>query len=121
MTQENENERNRLRDVLEQYCDENGGGAREIEVHYGRYGGYKLTMVWDGFENKSSFETMRSVMAYVKDAMNYPNYSLVHGLHAVSFRQKALEDQQFESTPAQYDPPWTFSPHRQDSATPYYK
>ncbi len=91
-------------DVLNQYCDQHGGGMRQIETTTGRYGGFYVSLYWSGFDAMGFGARHNTVSKHLIDTIGPGVFTIVRKLHLRTLDEKIEEEAIAGAIPA--DPPW---------------
>lgn len=94
----------KVTEILNRFCDQNGGGPREVTVVRGRYVGYYLTVVWDGFASMHSTIRRETVFWYIaRELGSTPVGQVVSSLHLVTFNEKIEEEAVAAAMPSEME------------------
>ncbi|HLX60058.1 MAG TPA: hypothetical protein VKX17_02130 [Planctomycetota bacterium] len=93
----------KISEALNQFCEQNGRGPRDLEIVPGQFGGYYVTLVWDGFRSMGLAERI-SVLAEFLTKVLGPVMSQVRSLDAVTFNERTEQEAVEAAIPS--DPPW---------------
>jgi len=94
----------KIRDIADQFCNKNGGGPREIIITRGRFGGFDLTVVWDGFDTMGRGKRQDGLIDLLIKGIGANVFQIVRTLHLATFAEKMEEDAVATAIPS--DPPW---------------
>ena len=78
-----------IRAVLNQYCDQHGGGGREIEITPGRFGGYYVSLVWDGFVHQGLGDRLYALGKCLIEGLGDGVFLVVRKFNPVTFSERA--------------------------------
>jgi|ERR1043165_4850091 hypothetical protein len=93
-----------IRDILNRFCDQHGGGLRETQIGPGRYGGFYITLVWDGFATMQVMERQSALLTALASEIGPSVYQVVRNLHLVTYSERAEEEAIAAALPS--DPSW---------------
>ena len=96
-----------LKDILNRFCDTHGGGDREIEVVPNRFGGYTVTLAWDGISNMGWDARMRFVAQCLIDEIGPDVFQTVQRLRDLTLQEKIEKDAIAVAAPSEL--PWMIS------------
>jgi hypothetical protein len=78
--------------ALNRFCDQNGGGKREVILSPGRFGGFDATLVWDGFETIGLGKRQDGVVDILVASIGTNLFQIVRNLHLVTFSEYTYEE-----------------------------
>ena len=82
----------KIQNIFETFCDQNGGGKREINIAPGRFGGFTATLVWDGFESMGLGDRHSKVFKLLIPEMGADVFQIVRSIHLITFAEKYEEE-----------------------------
>lgn len=94
----------KIRKIFDAFCDQNGGGERDIEILPGQFGGYSVTLAWDGFDRLGLGGRHKGVFDLLVRDMGPKVFHIVRTIHLVTFAEKLEEEATADAGPS--DRPW---------------
>lgn len=82
----------KLKAVLEEFCQQHGGGNHSIEAGLGRYGGVWAELVWDGFDEQEISGRQVKIWEFLRKRLPISKFTQVCVVYAKGTKEKAVED-----------------------------
>ena len=97
----------KIREILVRFCNDNGGGPCEPILTPGRFGGFNVTLVWDGFQKIGLGSRQDGVIDLLVKGIGADVFQTVRTLHLRTFAEKIEEDALEAAIPQEL--PWLAS------------
>ena len=81
----------RLKDLLDDFCEQNGGGYRSVETWPAPYGGISGELVWGRFDGAEVAGRQKQIQEFLKKRLLPAERSMISVVYAKGVREKAVE------------------------------
>ena len=93
----------KIREAVNEFCEQHGGGPREIEITRGRFGGYYVTLIWDGFISMGLGDRFEGISQALIKHLGASTFHVVSRYRVYTFAEK-IEAEAFAETVPPFEP-----------------